>query len=87
MAIKVKTQAATEDKMSGLHGLTATLMQKRLEQALNGKITIPPAELGAIIKFLKDNGIECVRDDLEDKFGKILDLKVPEFKEVEEAYG
>lgn len=87
MAIKVKTQAATEDKMSGLHGLTATLMQKRLEQALNEDITIPPAELGAIIKFLKDNGIECVRDDLEDKFGKILDLKVPEFKEVEEAYG
>lgn len=87
MAIKVKKQAATEDFMSGLHEMTASLMQRRLEQAMRDEITIPPAELGAIIKFLKDNGIECVRDDLENKFGKILDLKVPEFKEVEEAFG
>ena len=80
-------KAATETKMSELHGLTADLMQKRLQAALDGEIEIPPAELGAIIKFLKDNGIECVKDDLTNKFGKVLELIPPDYDEIEEHIG
>ena len=80
-------KAATETKMSELHGLTADLMQKRLQAALDGEIDIPPAELGAIIKFLKDNGIECVKDDLTNKFGKVLELIPPDYDEIEEHIG
>ena len=80
-------KAATETKMSELHGLTADLMQKRLQAALNGEIDIPPAELGAIIKFLKDNGIECVKDDLKNKFGTVMELVVPEYDDIEEQLG
>ena len=80
-------KAATETKMSELHGLTADLMQKRLQAALDGEIEIPPAELGAIIKFLKDNGIECVKDDLNNKFGKVLQLIPPTYDEMEEQLG
>ena len=80
-------KAATETKMSELHGLTADLMQKRLQAALDGKIEIPPAELGAIIKFLRDNGIECVKDDLKNKFGQVLELVPPTYEEIEEQLG
>ena len=86
MAAKV-SYSATEQKLSALHGLTADLMQKRLQAALDGEIEIPPAELGAIIKFLKDNGIECVKDDLTNKFGKVLELIPPTYDEIEEHIG
>ena len=86
MAAKV-SYSATEQKLSALHGLTADLMQKRLQAALDGEIEIPPAELGAIIKFLKDNGIECVKDDLNNKFGKVLQLIPPTYDEMEEQLG
>ena len=86
MAAKI-SHSATEEKMSELHGLTADLMQKRLQAALDGEIEIPPAELGAIIKFLKDNGIECVKDDLNNKFGKVLQLIPPTYDEMEEQLG
>lgn len=86
MAAKV-SYSATEQKLSALHGLTADLMQKRLQAALDGEIEIPPAELGAIIKFLKDNGIECVKDDLTNKFGKVLELIPPDYDEIEEHIG
>ena len=86
MAAKV-SYSATEQKLSALHGLTADLMQKRLQAALDGEIEIPPAELGAIIKFLKDNGIECVKDDLNNKFSKVLQLIPPTYDEMEEQLG
>ena len=86
MAAKI-SHSATEEKMSVLHGLTADLMQKRLQAALDGEIEIPPAELGAIIKFLRDNGIECVKDDLKNKFGQVLELVPPTYEEIEEQLG
>ena len=53
-------KAATETKMSELHGLTADLMQKRLQAALDGEIDIPPAELGAIIKCIRFRCLEGI---------------------------
>ena len=79
MEDKIKSNAATELDLSELHSLTTKLIKQRLEQALNGGEPLPPAELGAIIKFLKDNNIECTRDDMENKFGEVLKLSGPTF--------
>lgn len=78
---------ATETDLSRLHGLTAELMRGRLEAAINTNTPLPPAELAVIVKFLKDNDIECTREDMEKKFGKLLELPGPTFDEVEEKYG
>ena len=80
--------AATEDFVAGIHELTARYIKDRLERAMKGDEPLPPAELGAIIKFLKDNGVECTANDMQKKFGKIIEFGSPNFDEaIEEAYG
>lgn len=79
--------AAAEDKLGLIHDLTAEYIKSRLEQARATGEPIPPAELGAITKFLKDNAIECTRKDMEEKFGEIIKLKVPEYEELEADFG
>lgn len=85
-----EVKKATEGTLSEIHFATARLMLLRLEKALNGELDMPPSELSAIIKFLKDNGIECTREDMERQFGGILRLAPPNFtvdaiEEIEEA--
>lgn len=79
--------AATEDKLGSIHELTAEYCKQRLEAALATGEPIPPAELGAITKFLKDNNIECTRQDMQEKFGKIITLQAPEYEEIEADFG
>ena len=80
--------AASEDTLSILHSLTAEYIRKRLELALNGDEPLPPAELSAIAKFLKDNNIECTVDDMQERFGEIIRLDIPKFdQKIEEMYG
>lgn len=86
MASKI-TDAASELTLSQLHALTADLMRQRLSYALESGEGLPPAELGAIIKFLKDNGIECTREDMEEKFGDLTRLDLPSFDLVEADVG
>lgn len=76
MGIEVK---ATEGVLSELHCLTAEYMKQRLTAAQSGELQLPPAELSAIIKFLKDNGIECTREDMQQQFNSILHLNPPTF--------
>lgn len=76
MGSKVK---ATENALSELHSLTAEYMKKRLLAAQRGEIDLAPSELSAIIKFLKDNGIECTREDMEQQLGSVLHLSPPSF--------
>lgn len=79
--------AAKEDTLGVIHELTAQYCKTRLQQALETNEPIPPAELGAITKFLRDNSIECTKSDMEEKFGELLRLPVPAFEELEEHYG
>lgn len=71
--------SAKEDKLGVLHELTADYCLNRLREALNTGEPIPPAELGAITKFLKDNGIECVREDMQERFGEGLLRGMPDY--------
>ena len=86
MATEIK-HTATETDLSLIHSLTADLMKQRLLSALETGEPLPPAELAAITKFLKDNNIQCTKGDMEKKFGKVLEMKLPEFAEVEEKFG
>lgn len=79
--------AAGEDKLGLIHDLTAEYIKNRLEQAQKTGEPIPPAELGAITKFLKDNGIECTKKDMNEKFGNIIALEVPQYEEIEADFG
>ena len=79
--------AAAEDKLGLIHYLTAEYIKSRLEQAQETGEPIPPAELGAITKFLKDNGIECTKKDMNEKFGSIIALDVPLYEEIEADFG
>lgn len=79
--------AAKEDKLGIIHDLTAEYCKRRLTEALQNGEPIPPAELGAITKFLKDNGIECTKEDMEQRFGPILLKDAPDYEELEEDYG
>lgn len=81
MDSKVKT--ATEKTLSELHSMTALYMKQRLVAAQGGEIEMAPSELSAIIKFLKDNGIECTREDMENEFSNVLHLSPPSFGEME----
>lgn len=81
MGSKVKT--ATENALSELHGMTAEYMKQRLAAAQEGNIQLAPSELSAIIKFLKDNGIECTREDMEEQFSNVLHLSPPSFSDME----
>ena len=81
------SKAASEGSLSEVHSMTAELMKRRLDAALAGEEQLAPAELAVIVKFLKDNNIECTRDDMRQKFGQLLEYKGPEFDEVEEKYG
>lgn len=74
---------ATEKTLSELHGMTAEYMKQRLAAAQRGEIELAPSELSAIIKFLKDNGIECTREDMEHQFSNVLQLSPPSFSEME----
>ena len=76
--------AAKEDKLGLIHDLTAEYCLGRLKQALETHEPIPPAELGAITKFLKDNGIECTKEDMEQRFGPVM---LPDYDEVEADFG
>lgn len=78
-----KVNTATENTLSELHGMTAEYMKLRMAAAQRGEIELPPSELSAIIKFLKDNGIECTREDMEQQFSTILHLNPPSFDEME----
>lgn len=82
MEPKITTPASEKD-LANIHALTADLMKQRLKSAIDTGEPLPPAELGAITKFLKDNGIECVREDLEEKFGDVLQLEPPSFESLE----
>ena len=79
--------AAKEDKLGIIHDLTAEYCLKRLQDALNTGEPIPPAELGAITKFLKDNGIECTKEDMEQRFGPVLLKDAPDYEELEADFG
>lgn len=79
--------AANEDKLGLIHDLTADYIKSRLEHAKKTSEPIPPAELGAITKFLKDNNIECTRKDMEERFGSIIALEVPQYEEIEADFG
>lgn len=81
MGSKVKT--ATETALSELHSMTAEYMKRRLIAAQNKEIELAPSELSAIIKFLKDNGIECTPEDMEHQFSNVLHLSPPSFNEME----
>ena len=72
--------AASEDKLGSIHELTAEYCKQRLEAALETGEPIPPAELGAITKFLKDK-------DMEEKFGDIIKLAAPDYEDVEADFG
>lgn len=75
---------ATEKTLSELHGMTADLMKKRLCQALAGDIEMAAAELSSITRFLKDNGIECTREDMENQFKGVIKLAPPSFESAED---
>lgn len=79
--------AATEDTLGSIHELTAEYCKQRLEAALETGEPIPPAELGAITKFLKDNNIECTKKDMEEKFSDIIKLAAPDYEDVEADFG
>lgn len=79
--------SAKEDKLGLIHDLTAEYCLNRLKTSLETGEPIPPAELGAITKFLKDNGIECVKEDMEKRFGPILLQNAPSYEQLEEDYG
>ena len=78
---------ASELDLSDIHALTAEQMRRRLQEAIDNKTPLPPAEMAVIVKFLKDNEIECTRADMEKKFGDVLKLAGPTYDEVEEKYG
>lgn len=77
---------ATEESLSEIHQLTADYIILRLKEARISKIPIPPAELSAITKFLKDNGIECTKEDMKETAKELHIVKAPEFEDTEEAY-
>ena len=79
--------SAKEDKLGVIHDLTAEYCLSRLRQALGAGEPIPPAELGAITKFLKDNGIECTKEDMEQRFGPVMLADAPAYEELEEDFG
>lgn len=79
--------AATENTLGQIHELTAAYIKERLQSARATGEPIPPAELGAITKFLKDNSIECTREDMENKFGSLIEVKAPDYEEIEEDFG
>lgn len=83
MGSKIKT--AAEDTLSTLHSMTAAYMMQRLAAAQREEIQLVPSELSAIIKFLKDNGIECTREDMEEQFSNVLHLRPPSFNDLEAA--
>lgn len=72
-------KTATETALSELHSMTAALMKERLLKAINGEIEIPAAELSSITRFLKDNSIECTREDMEEQFKDVIKLNAPVF--------
>lgn len=45
---------ATEELMAELHGMTAAHMMTRIQEG-----SISASELSVIVKFLKDNDIQC----------------------------
>ena len=79
--------AAKEDKLGLIHDLTAEYFLGRLKQALETGEPIPPAELGAITKFLRDNNIECTKEDMEQRFGPVLLKDAPDYEELEADFG
>ena len=84
--MEVKVNPATEGSLSEIHQLTADYIILRLQDAKRTKTPIPPAELSAITKFLKDNGIECTKEDMESTSKELHLLSAPEFEDTEEAY-
>lgn len=75
---------ATENTLGEIHSLTADYMKHRLELANAGEIELPPSEIAAITKFLKDNNIECTEEEIRDKFGlKEEDLPIYEVLEAD----
>ena len=56
----------------------------RIKDARETGALLSPAELSAITKFLKDNGIECTKDDMEKATGALHVLPGPNFEDIEE---
>lgn len=78
---------ANEDKLGTIHDLTAEYCLRRLKQALEGESEpLAPSELSAITKFLKDNGIECTKQDMEERFGPVLLKNAPDYEQIAADY-
>lgn len=84
MASKI---TATEKELGEIHEYLTDYYKTRLQAARASGEPIPPAELSAINTFLKNNGIECTKQDIEEKFGQIRELKLPAFEEIEADIG
>lgn len=80
-----KITKANESALSELHGMTTAFMKRRLLAALSGEIEMAAAELSAITKFLKDNGIECTRADMEEQLKAVIHLDIPTFDNEEDV--
>ena len=68
------SKRATEDLLATLHDAVAVELLSRVK---SGEAS--PAELGAAIKFLKDNGIEAV-PTVDNNIGKLM-ASLPDFEE------
>lgn len=55
----MSTSRATEEALGALHGLLAETLTAQLVAARESGEPIPPALLGQVIKFLKDNGVDA----------------------------
>ncbi len=82
--MEVKMNPATTSDLSEIHKLTTDYIVNRIKDARETGALLSPAELSAITKFLKDNGIECTKDDMEKATGALHVLPGPNFEDIEE---
>jgi len=78
MKYEIKSKAPTE-LLNLLHGLIAHDMRRKLEQGL-----CEAKDWAVIVKFLKDNGIDCVIDDTMSNVDAFNQLVAAGQKSIEE---
>jgi len=74
----IKSKAPTE-LLNLLHGLIAVDMRRKLEQGL-----CEAKDWAVIVKFLKDNGIDCIIDDSMSSLDAFNQLVAAGQKSIEE---